>query len=129
MQIKQTHIPTALLRNFLQRFNSRFQRCCFCYSIGAIYDLLCCHASPDLVSTLVFPTLRIQRACNSKFYPLRLRIQCQMFWLYRFSDRANFCINKYSGKLLSESMSHQQFLYFPYVLTTSKTNFAKVIYE
>ena len=58
LQIKQTHILTALLRNFLQGFNIRqFPRCCFCHSIGAILDLLCCHASRDLVGTLVFLTL------------------------------------------------------------------------
>ena len=58
VQIKQTHTPKALQRNFLQGFNRRrFPRCCFCHSIGAILDLLCCHASRDLVSTPVFLTL------------------------------------------------------------------------
>ena len=35
----------------------RFTRCCFCHSIAAILDLLCCHASRDLVHTLILLTL------------------------------------------------------------------------
>ena len=45
VQIKQTHIPTALLWKFLQAFNRRrFPHCCFRHSIGGILDLLCYHA-------------------------------------------------------------------------------------